>query len=161
MKDVALGGIGLALCTASEHPLAAAEDAAAPADTTPLPGTNLAWLGGVAPFVPAGVTWGVPWARGVVPHGSEFTVRNKDGIPLPTQSWPLAFWPDGSIKWTGLAISADAQLASPLTVAVGSSPAPQMPLTIKEASQSIEVLDGAARLPDHPNRRESHRFALH
>ncbi len=137
LKDVALGGIGLALYASGEHPLVAATPAAAS-----LPGASLAWLGDAAPLLPAGVTWGVPWARGAMPRGSKFVVRGKDGVPLPTQSWPLAFWPDGSIKWTGLAIAADAQSASPLTVVAGTSPAPPTPLTVKEAGRAIEVSTG-------------------
>ncbi|PZD94513.1 hypothetical protein DNH61_18785 [Paenibacillus sambharensis] len=30
--------------------------------------------------------------------GEEGTASN--GAPLPMQSWPLAYWPDGSVKWT-------------------------------------------------------------
>jgi hypothetical protein len=50
-----------------------------------------------------------------------------DGKSLPLQSWPLAYWPDGSIKWTGFATVAGAGAAGPLKLSPGSSAAPAAP----------------------------------
>src|ERR1700751_2560842 len=61
------------------------------------------WLGGNRPGLQTGVSWGVPWARGSVKKEQSFTLAGGDGKVLPLQSWPLAYWPDGSIKWTGFA----------------------------------------------------------
>src|SRR5436305_2893255 len=57
-------------------------------------GVSLSWLGGAPPLMDAGVSWGVPWPRGTVRKGQTFG---------PLQSWDLAYWPDGSVKWTGFA----------------------------------------------------------
>ncbi len=103
------------------------------------------WLGGQPPLAPVGVSWGVPWPRGIVPKGSQMIVRTAAGIPVPTQSWPLAFWPDGSLKWSGLAIAADSQLKGPLTVAVGSTVAPESPLSVQENTKFIEISTGPLR----------------
>ena len=45
------------------------------------------------------VTFGGVWAKGEVPAAS-FQLTAPDGKPLPLQSKPMAFWPDGSIKWS-------------------------------------------------------------
>ncbi len=45
-------------------------------------------------------TWGVCWPRGAVAEGSTFTL-DASGATTRLQSWPLATWPDGSLKWTG------------------------------------------------------------
>ncbi len=36
-----------------------------------------------------------------------------DGQQVEVQSCPLAYWPDGCLKWTGHAITAPAGLAGP------------------------------------------------
>ena len=78
----------------------------------------LSWLGGERPHVPAGVSWGVPWAQGAVPRDTTFRL-SAGGAELPVQSWPLAYWPDGSIKWSGFAAVASAGQAGPMTLATG------------------------------------------
>lgn len=62
-------------------------------------GVPLRWLGS-APRLRAGTTWGVPWKRGELRRDALFSLRCSDGTDVPVQSWPTAFWPDGSVKWT-------------------------------------------------------------
>ena len=45
------------------------------------------------------VTFGGVWEKGEVPAAS-FQLTAPDGKTLPLQSKPMAFWPDGSIKWS-------------------------------------------------------------
>jgi hypothetical protein len=52
------------------------------------------------------------------------TLTAADGKTIPVQSWPLAYWPDGSLKWTGQAIATPAQLTGPLQVAIAAPVAP-------------------------------------
>jgi hypothetical protein len=61
---------------------------------------TLQWLDG-PPQTAVGVSWGVPWPKGQVKPGANFSLGNT-----PVQTWPLAYWPDGSLKWTGHAICA-------------------------------------------------------
>jgi hypothetical protein len=61
---------------------------------------TLQWLDG-PPATSCGVSWGVPWPRGEIKPGTTFTLGD-----MPVQTWPLAYWPDGSLKWTGHAINA-------------------------------------------------------
>jgi hypothetical protein len=48
---------------------------------------------------------------------SAYRLAGEGSAPL--QSWPLAYWPDGSIKWTGHALAADAGRATSLRVEPG------------------------------------------
>ena len=73
---------------------------------------------------------------------SQVVVRTADGQSLPTQTWPLAYWPDGSVKWSGLAIAADSTLATPLTVGTGSAVVPKSPVTVQEDANFIAVSTG-------------------
>jgi len=50
------------------------------------------------------VTWGSPWPRGRVYRTGDIALIRHDRL-LPVQSWPLATWPDGSLKWTAHATS--------------------------------------------------------
>ncbi len=115
---------------------------AAPAKATP-PVVKLSWLGDQAPLVPASVSWGVPWPRGTVAKKAVVSVRDGAGNALPAQSWPMAYWPDGSIKWTGLAVAADAN-SKDLTVSVGTgkAAAPKTPLTVKDSADAVEINTG-------------------
>src|SRR6185312_15105453 len=38
-------------------------------------------------------------------------LADSSGAPVPVQSWPLAYWPDGSLKWTGHAVDPSATAA--------------------------------------------------
>lgn len=49
----------------------------------------------------AGVTWGVPWKKGSLKREDSISLKNSQGTKTSLQSWPMAFWPDGSVKWTG------------------------------------------------------------
>ena len=64
---------------------------------------DLNWLGASPPPISTGVSWGVPWPRGQVSAEQAFALTAPDGQRLPLQTWPLAYWPDGSLKWSGFA----------------------------------------------------------
>src|SRR4051812_7146981 len=80
-------------CRAAAHPANGVAD-------TAVAGVDLHWLAGV-PATTTGAAFGVPWPRGQVAAGTPFAVRDGDGRDVPVQSWPLAYWPDGTLKWTG------------------------------------------------------------
>lgn len=54
---------------------------------------TLNWLGGAAPEVAGGVSWGVAWPKGAVHASDVLTLRTAGGKPVPMQTWPLAYWP--------------------------------------------------------------------
>ncbi len=136
-----VAGLALAAaCLTQGHALAAAASpaAAGAADQT----IALRWLDGHPPVSAAGVSWGVPWPRGAVQRNTPLTVFDREGQSIATQTWPLAFWPDGSLKWSGLAIAGDEKVSSPLSVARGSTVAPQAPVFVQEGGNGIEISTG-------------------
>ncbi|MGP8243854.1 MAG: hypothetical protein ACLQVN_04965, partial [Bryobacteraceae bacterium] len=108
---------------------------------------SLGWLDGAPPLAESGISWGVPWARGSVRRDQSFTLTDADGKALPLQSWPLAYWPDGSLKWSGFATVSAAGAAGPFRVAPGPSAAAPggTPVTVRESADAIEVDTGALR----------------
>src|SRR3954471_5799066 len=81
-------------------------------ESNPAPGNWVRWLDGQAPAVPQGVTWGTPWPRGKLRSAKNFALRDRDDKLLGLQSWPLAFWPDGSLKWTAHSLPPSAGMAA-------------------------------------------------
>ena len=64
----------------------------------------LSWLEG-KPGAAATSTWGTPWPQGSVPGDQTFRLAGPDGGDVPVQSWPLAYWPDGTLKWSAHAVA--------------------------------------------------------
>ncbi len=73
---------------------------------------KLSWLGGNPPSLSMGVSWGVPLPEGKIESPAGFSLKNARGQALPVQSWPLAYWPDGSLKWVGLCTVVDTNAGS-------------------------------------------------
>ena len=67
----------------------------------------LSWLGGDPPSIAAGVSWGVPLPEGKIEPSGKFVLKDGHGQALPLQTWPMAYWPDGSLKWVGLSTVVD------------------------------------------------------
>ena len=86
--------------TAAVVPLAAALRAAespptaAPVSRDP---SALRWLEDGVPGLMSGASWGMPWPRGRHARETTFALHTAGGEPVPVQSRPLAFWPDGSL----------------------------------------------------------------
>ena len=72
---------------------------------------KVSWLEG-APKINTGTTFGIPWARGQ--HLANATTFTTDSGDL--QSWVTAYWPDGSIKWSGHALAASESAANAYTI---------------------------------------------
>ncbi len=89
-----------------------------------------------------GATWGTPWPRGTIPAGTTFALHAADGTALPMQTWPLAYWPDGSIKWTGHAIPASVSAVGPYSLSPGNDMPPATPLTVKDEKDTFTIDTG-------------------
>ncbi|SFU93115.1 hypothetical protein SAMN05216552_101540 [Pseudoduganella namucuonensis] len=112
----------------------------------PVSGTALIWLDGKAPARFEGATLGVPWPRGTVKPVGDKTPRFRlagAGAGLAMQSWPLAYWPDGSLKWTAHAIAGGAP-AGDLRIEAGAPASTPMPaaVSVKETADGIVVTAG-------------------
>jgi len=88
-----------------------------------------------------GVTWGVPWEKGALKKNEDLILENENGELIPVQSWPLAYWPDGSIKWTGHAISLKDNVER-LYLKKGTRLKKEEGLQLKESENDIEVDTG-------------------
>lgn len=53
------------------------------------------------------VTSGIPFAQGQLTDATGVLLVSEEGKPLPLQTEPLAFWPDGSIRWLLLDFQVD------------------------------------------------------
>ncbi|KAF2015170.1 hypothetical protein BU24DRAFT_393483 [Aaosphaeria arxii CBS 175.79] len=69
-----------------------------------------------APKYNGGVTFGLPWALGQFSaNASTFSASSGNG-DVQLQSWINAYWPDGSIKWTGHALGASESASDEYTI---------------------------------------------
>ena len=59
-----------------------------------------------------GVTWGVPWKKGVLHREDKLVLTEESGKEIPFETWYTAFWPDGSVKWTAHAASFTGEISS-------------------------------------------------
>ena len=110
---------------------------AAPPDTI-----TLNWLE-KAPIIHSGVSWGVPWAKSIVKKDQAFTLLNAEGKALPLQTWPLATWPDGSVKWSGFATVADSGDKGPFRLVYGKSKNPVVPVAVGQTKNGFKISTGA------------------
>src|SRR5436309_15100216 len=121
MKITRRNAIGIIATTAAFEPQAAAQTTA----------TDLLWLESPPPL-DTGVSWGVPWPRGAVRKEQTFALAG-----LPLQTWPLAYWPDGSVKFSGFATVAGPS-ANNLRLAPGTPPAANLKVTTTAKAVDIE-----------------------
>jgi hypothetical protein len=106
-------------------------------------GISLRWLEGKPWPIDTGVSFGVPFAPGAVKPGSTFAL-NTSGASLPLQTWPLATWPDGSVKWNGFATVMPAGTNGPVTLVQGPA-GTAASLKVTTEGSSIVVDTGALR----------------
>jgi hypothetical protein len=107
---------------------------------------TLNWLGGAAPTTQQSVSWGVPWPKGAVPKTATMSLTSADGKSIPVQTWPLAYWPDGSIMWSGHSISAAPGMAGPMRLAVGAPAAAAQSVNCTQDAQGITIDTGAIKV---------------
>jgi hypothetical protein len=110
---------------------------------------DLHWLDGTAPGWDGGQSFGVPWPRGTVRHVDRLCAHTHQGATLPVQSWPLAYWPDGSIKWSGHALPSETGPSETetgsVTIATGRPAVPVEKVTVETHADAIEVTVGPTR----------------
>ncbi|HJP74453.1 MAG TPA: hypothetical protein VJ914_09295 [Pseudonocardiaceae bacterium] len=119
-----------------------AHSATAPPSQAPNagPAVDLHWLDG-QPAASTGATFGLPWPRGEITTSTAFALTGDNGVAVPVQTWPLAYWPDGTLKWTGHAIGADPASAA-YHLAPGTPTAPGQPVTASRTGNEITLANG-------------------
>ncbi len=103
------------------------------------------WLDGAAPGAQTGATWGMPWPKGKYTAGTEFDLRDQAGNAVPVQTWPLATWPDGSLKWSAHAIPAEVGGGS-FELKPGVAAAPARALAVRETADEITIDTGVVEV---------------
>ncbi|MDX3754803.1 Tat pathway signal sequence domain protein [Streptomyces sp. AK02-04a] len=106
------------------------------ADTDPV---TLDWLEDGALGAAPGSTVGVPWPKGAYQQDQTFALTDASGKDVPVQSWPIAYWPDGSLKWTAHAVSSG---SGKLTLAAGAPAAPDKKVTVDKSGGTIDISTG-------------------
>ena len=147
LKDAALTGAAISTSTLAPGSLFAAAAQAQTAATPARPAPNsvpLSLLGNGPLSTSTGVSWGVPWPQGAVGRNVAFSL-SAQGSNLPVQSWPLAYWPDGSIKWTGLATVLPVGFQGPVSLSTGAASPSSGALSVKTDSKSVTVDTGALK----------------
>ena len=103
------------------------------------------WLA-ETPELSQGQSWGIPWTKGAVTKDRTFVLKAASGKTFPIQTWPLAYWPDGSIKWSGMAASLPAKEEGPFTVQAAAPFTTLNGLTATQDEQAITIDNGAMKL---------------
>ena len=148
-RRVFIGGFAAAaasvpVVTSAARSVAAEVTSDVTADSGP-DGANLLWLDG-APTTTTGTAFGVPWAKGAMARDTSLALRTGSGRPVAVQSWPLAFWPDGSVKWTGHAIAAGEGLEKTLQLSPGAPAAPSSAVSVSRSGSDAVVNTGVATI---------------
>jgi hypothetical protein len=117
-----------------------------------VPDVKLTWLEG-RPGAAATSTWGTPWPKGTVPADQTFQLSAPDGSPVPLQSWPLAYWPDGTLKWSAHAVAPDTP-ADSYTLAAGTPAAPATAVTVTDRMNYLDVDTGVIKVRVRKHGRE-------
>jgi hypothetical protein len=112
---------------------------------------SVQWLERTPPAVNVGVSFGVPFKQGEWQRSDVLSAQASQGQGVPAQTWPLAFWPDGSIKWLGVAVSGGPSLGSPLRLTKGVGAVPAVALTATQDASGVTVDTGViqCRLAAH------------
>jgi hypothetical protein len=106
-------------------------------------GVDLHWLDGSAPAIAQGVSWGVPWPQGKIQKDTTFGLKDAHGNDVAFQTWPLAYWPDGSMKWTAFAATAGPQAGDTFKLLPGGTPStPQAAITVDQTDDAIQITNG-------------------
>ncbi|MFF3416687.1 Tat pathway signal sequence domain protein [Streptomyces sp. NPDC002698] len=136
LKAAAVAGAAAQFSWALGTTKAQAAPGAGAADPDPV---GLDWLEDGGLGAAPGSTVGVPWPRGTYRQDQTFALADADGNAVPVQSWPIAYWPDGSLKWTAHAVSSD---AGKLTLTAGEPAAPERKVTVGKSGGTITVSTG-------------------
>ena len=100
--------------------------------------TRLQFITPVGSLQRTGISGSFCIKRGVLDKGTPVCLRNAFGEKVPVQTWPLAYWPDSTLKWMGAAIVAEGtKKFSKFTVTKEKPVTVKNGLKVKEDSKSV------------------------
>lgn len=103
----------------------------------------LHWIGNT-PKLDRAVSFGVPFKQGEVTAKTALQLQSADGSAITSDQWTLAKWPDGSVKWLGVAAVVPGGMDNARLVKVKKADAPQEKL-ISEDTDSYTVNTGKVK----------------
>ncbi len=113
------------------------------------------WVGDV-PRADRGVSFGVPFGQGELRAEERLSLLTASGESLPCDQWPLAYWPDGSVKWAGVAAvvpggTDSLSITRPAGKKSGGGRSASGSLVVDESAEGIRVSTGSltAYIPKH------------
>ncbi|WP_111640656.1 exo-rhamnogalacturonan lyase family protein [Marinimicrobium alkaliphilum] len=139
IKSAFAASLPVALSACQQAPLAYAGPQTAAQERKP---GRLSWLDGNEPTSKEGTTWGHPWAQGELSTDQALHLISQRGEKVPLQSWPTAYWPDGSVKWTAHAVPANSELGEQFTLAKGQGPDPTFRVEVHESATEVRIENG-------------------
>lgn len=114
------------------------------APVKPLEPVSVRWLDATPPSMLGTSTVGVPWPRGQVQAGQTFAVTSADGSPVVAESSPLAYWPDGSLKWTSHTLLTTESEAG-FQIQPGEPAVPPHRVVVERQGDALTVSNGTLR----------------
>jgi hypothetical protein len=115
---------------------------AIPSPATSFDPVKLRWLEQVKQKRPM-VTGTVPWPKGVLSAAASLSVTDDKGAAVPSEFLPLAYWPDGSVKWTLHSIASEAAAAGEYYQVVnGPAVPPPHAVVVRETAERVEIDTG-------------------
>lgn len=139
------GAMTASIPLASSLGLPASEGKANTIDTALTNPGQLGWLGATEPLALIGHTWGQPWPQASLEQDQPLHLIDEKGRAQALQTWVMARWPDGSIKWTGHAIPADLSPGQQFRLAKGKAPKPKHTINIRENANHWVIDTGVIR----------------
>lgn len=103
---------------------------------------KLSWLDGTEPSHNPGTTWGQAWPQGQLQKDQGLRLKSAEGKHIPLQSWPSAYWPDGSVKWTAHAIPANSQVGEQFSLEKGETIPPNHAVQLLQQKSSVTLDNG-------------------
>ena len=109
----------------------------------------LHWVGNVPQKMNKPVSFGIPFGKGEVYSEDILQLTSTDNEKIPIDTWPLAYWPDGSIKWSGIAGVIPVGMKNMVVEKIrkedklGSEEKPDMAfVTVQETTENIRIETG-------------------
>ena len=109
----------------------------------------LHWVGNVPQKMNKPVSLGIPFGKGEIYSEDILQLTSTDNEKIPIDTWPLAYWPDGSIKWSGIAGVIPAGMENMVVEKIrkedklGSEEKPDMAfVTVQETTENIRIETG-------------------
>jgi hypothetical protein len=105
---------------------------------------RLKWLG-KTPSINMGVTWGIPWKQGELKRNENLSLADENGKVTEVATWPTAYWPDGSVKWTAHSANFNSEATGQYFISKGDCKAAESRINIKDENDFLQIDTGSIK----------------